>query len=174
MRACVRRELVRVYRNVELLCARHRPCGRHAMERAAVCMHMCERFRVEAHSHAYAYVRAIQRRSARPCICICASGSVTKRTTAHLHMYKRFQDETHNCAYAHVQAPKDEARSHAHVRATIGEVRSHAHLHMCKRCRNESHSRSFILVQAPPQRIAQPCICTQMGDKCSAAYVPVA
>lgn len=124
-----------------------------ATKRTAVHLHMCKRLRDEAHNRASAYVQAVlrriaqpfictcactPRRSAQPCICICTSDAATKRTTAHLHMYKRFQDETHNCAYAHVQAPKDQARSHAHVRATIGEVRS----------------RTSAYVQAVPQRIA--------------------
>ena len=139
-----------------------------ASKRIAMRMHMYERSSDEAHSRASAHVRALQgeahsrasayvqavlrriaqpcictcactpRRSAQPCICICTSDAATNRTTAHLHMYKRLQDEAHNCAYAHVQAPKDQARSHAHVRATIGEVRS----------------RTSAYVQAVPQRIA--------------------
>ena len=81
------------------------------------------------------YVRAIghtdaKRRSARPCICICASGSATKRAAVHLHM----------CVHSKAK-------------------RTAVHLHMYERCRDEAHNRTSAYVQAIPRRNAQLRIC---------------
>ena len=112
----------------------------------------------EVRSHASAYVRAIQRRSARPCICICASGSVTKRTTAHLHMCKRFCDEARSRASAHVRALQGEAhsRASAYVRAM---PRRSAQLRLCACASAQRPSAQPCTCACNHRRSAQPHIC---------------